>query len=102
MGATAEAAQGPQTKEPNLKGPNLMTLRSLRSLRLSHSPPLTQRQLANTSGVGLRTIVNIENRHSQPRMEIRKQLLEALGIPMDRHREIFGVLPGERPSANAV
>jgi transcriptional regulator with XRE-family HTH domain len=50
---------------------------------------LLQATLARKSGVSLRTISYIEA-GAAPRMQTRRKLLKALGIPLERHFDIFG------------
>lgn len=68
-----------------------LALRDLRGAQL-----LTQTQLARRAGVSLRTIVNIERKHHQPRMRTRRNLLRALGVSFELHTKVFGKLPGRR------
>lgn len=65
-----------------------MGLAKLREDRL-----ITQRALAKKAKVALRTIVNIETGGMSPRVETRRRLLRALGLPFKGHRTIFGALP---------
>lgn len=62
-----------------------MILRALRQAKL-----LTQRQLADRSGIALRTISGIERGCVCPRMSTRRRILRALGVPFGQHADVFG------------
>ena len=56
----------------------------------------SQGELARRSGVSIRAIQAIETRHVQARMATRRRLLDAFGVPLSRHRELFGPFPDQR------
>ena len=56
----------------------------------------TQGELARRSCVSMRAIQVIEKRHVSPYMATRRRLLEALGVPLSRHRELFGEFTNRR------
>lgn len=60
-----------------------LTLRNLR-----HDALLTQKQLAARSGVALRTYSSVERGHNC-RMDTKRKILIALGIPFERKAEVF-------------
>lgn len=53
---------------------------------------MTQRQLAVKAGVAPRTVQNVEAGRHRPRIHIRRKLMRALGLPFERHAEVFGDL----------
>ena len=60
---------------------------------------LTQVQLAQRSGVSIRTILSIEKRNRRPLYPTRRKLLRALGLPWSMQRAMFGPPPG-KPDAH--
>jgi DNA-binding XRE family transcriptional regulator len=66
--------------------------RILRELRRHHL--MSQLGLAERSGVALRTIHSIEKGHPCS-IPTRRKILKVFGIPLARHREVFGPLPHE-------
>lgn len=67
----------------------------LRTLR--DSKCFSIKGLAQASGVGERTIQNIELEGISPRMMTRRRLLIALDIPFNKHLEVFGPLTPNTP-----
>jgi transcriptional regulator with XRE-family HTH domain len=65
-----------------------VTLRELRRGRL-----MTQAQLARKARVAQRTVTGIELGLVRARMETRRALLIALGLPLEVHERVFGPLP---------
>lgn len=58
---------------------------------------MTRADLAAKAKVSLRTLHGVENSEYPPRLKTRARILEALGIPLDQHLEIFGPVPrGDR------
>ena len=54
---------------------------------------MSQTTLARRAGLCPRTIVNIELGHSLPTIFSRSCICEVLGLPPERHLEIFGPVP---------
>ena len=67
--------------------PAVATLRELREERL-----LTQGELALKAGLVRRTVANIEAGRSAAQLVTRRRLLAVLGVPEERHVEVFGAL----------
>lgn len=53
----------------------------------------TQERLAEVSTVSKTSIIDIEQGRRNPRMGTRKNLLDALGVPMAEHEKVFGPRP---------
>ena len=64
-----------------------MGLKQLRIDRL-----LSQGDLARGANVSIRSISNWERGASRPRMAQRRLVLSYLGVPFERHLEVFGPL----------
>ena len=54
-----------------------------------------QAEFAKRCGISYRTLWSIEHRRSAPNRATLTAILKALRLPVDRHREWFGPLPGE-------
>lgn len=54
-----------------------------RLIRARNRAKMTQKGLADVSGVSANTIINFENGHNQPRVQTLMKLAEALNIPWE-------------------
>ena len=50
---------------------------------------LDQRELAERSGLSVRTISNVETRKVEPTNKTKRKILEGLGITWERRHEVF-------------
>ena len=74
-----------------------MGLKQLREARL-----LTQSKLARGAGVSIRSICNWERGTNRPQMNQRRLVLKYLGIPIERHLEVFGPLADLGPQGGRL
>jgi DNA-binding XRE family transcriptional regulator len=54
-----------------------------------------QAEFAKRCGISYRTLWSIEKCQHRPNRQTRTLILRALSLPVDRHRDWFGPLPGE-------
>ena len=67
--------------------------------KIRESLGLTKEALAKAAGVSVRTVARLENRQHSPQHDVRRRLLRAVGIPFERHRELFDIDPNGKEEA---
>jgi len=75
----------------------------LKVLRIARC--LSQPALAKAAGVARRTICGIERWEVWPRFDTRRRILRALGVPFEKHPEVFPdptTIDKESPNAQSV